>query len=178
MTAYNVSPVADLRNDGLIRHALRDGDAIAGVVTAPLPAEPAEPDAQPTPVPLSAPAPEPTKPELPRATGPTARRVTLPQPREGLATTPTGVDEHLSLLEAARQAQLDALPQIPPGDGVAAAHRGTVTRILEQVRAARRRLSDGVYGICAGCGTAIHPERLELRPWLITCTGCASPDRP
>ncbi|WP_442940302.1 hypothetical protein [Nocardioides sp. B-3] len=24
------------------------------------------------------------------------------------------------------------------------------------------------------CTSSIHPERLELRPWLITCTDCAS----
>lgn len=121
------------------------------------------------------PAPE---PNLPGAAGPTVRLTALPQPRGGLSATPAGVDEHLSQLEAARQAQLDALPPSIPGDVVAAAHHGTVTRVLEQVRAARRRLSDGVYGNCARCGNSIHPERLELRPWLITCTGCASPDRP
>ncbi len=131
----------------------------------------------PTPEPLSAPIEEPEA-NLSLAGGPTARLVTLPQPREGHVTTPAGVEDRLSLLEAARQAQLDALPQITPGDVVAAAHRSTVARILEQVRAAQRRLSDGVYGLCAGCGTGIHPERLELRPWLITCTGCASTDRP
>ena len=105
-----------------------------------------------------------------------ARPAALPQLHGGLPTTPEGVDEHLAGLEAARQAQLDALPQTQL-DEVAAAYRGTVTRILEQVRAARRRLSEGRYGICARCGTGIHPERLELRPWLITCTGCASADR-
>lgn len=114
----------------------------------------------------------------PRDEGPIRR--TTPEPasappvRAGLSTTVADVDEHLSLLEAARRAQLDALPEITPGDVVAAAHRDTVARILEQVRAARQRVSEGVYGICTGCGTGIHPERLELRPWLITCTGCAS----
>lgn len=71
--------------------------------------------------------------------------VAFPQPRGGLLSTPSGVDEHLAQLEMARQAQLDALP-LATHDLVAAAHRGTVARILEQVRVARRRVSDGQYG--------------------------------
>lgn len=118
----------------------------------------------------------PGQPHLWPTAGPAARLLALPQPREGLLS-PSDVGEHLAQLEAARQAQLDALPPVPR-DVVAAAHRGTVIRLLEQVRAARRRLRDGVYGICTGCGTRIHPERLELRPWLLSCTGCASPERP
>lgn len=117
------------------------------------------------------------QPHLWPTAGPAARLVALPQPREGLLSTPSDVGEHLAQLEAARQAQLDTLPPIPR-DVVAAAHRGTVIRLLEQVRAARRRLRDGGYGICTGCGTRIHPERLELRPWLLSCTECASPERP
>ncbi|WP_206062876.1 TraR/DksA family transcriptional regulator [Nocardioides piscis] len=85
---------------------------------------------------------------------------------------PSDVDAHLARLEAARQAQLATLPQSPV-DVVAAAHRGAVVRILEQVRAARQRLRAGTYGECAKCGTWIEPARLELRPWLVTCTACA-----
>lgn len=115
-------------------------------------------------------------PHLTPAAGPTARLVALPQPRGGLLSTPSGVDEHLAQLEMARQAQLDALPGATH-DIVAAAHRSTVSRILEQIRVARGRVSDGQYGTCVSCKSSIHPERLDLRPWLITCTECAAPHR-
>lgn len=105
------------------------------------------------------------------ATGPSARLMALPQPEAGQLNTPEGVDEYLTLLEAARQRQLDALPPVPR-DVVAAAHRDTVTRILDEVRVALQRVSDGLYGICTGCGTGIDPERLELLPWSTTCACC------
>ena len=175
MTAHTVPPIASPRHHTISRDALGCPDAAADPVAEPRPAEPAQPD----PVPVAAATDEPVEPgpDLPPAAGPTARLMALPQPQEAFPTTATGVDQHLAQFEAARQAQLDALPKTPL-DEVAAAHRGTVERILEQVRAARRRVSDGVYGSCAGCGTRIDPERLELRPWLITCTGCAPPGRP
>ncbi len=170
MTASTVPPVASPRDHANGHDALDCRDAAADLVREPRRPEPAEPD--------TLPADEPPElgPDLPPAAGPTARLMALPQPQGAFPTTPAGVDQHLARFEAARQAQLDALPQTPL-DKVAAAHRGTVERILEQVRAARRRVIDGVYGICVGCGTGIPPERLELRPWLITCTGCASRDR-
>ena len=42
---------------------------------------------------------------------------------------------------------------------------------LEQVQA---RLEDGSYGQCEGCGNAIAPERLAVRPSATLCIGCAS----
>ncbi|GAB6986295.1 TraR/DksA family transcriptional regulator [Nocardioides pyridinolyticus] len=44
---------------------------------------------------------------------------------------------------------------------------------LEQVDAALGRLDAGTYGVCAVCGRAIPPERLEVRPAAATCVGCA-----
>lgn len=40
---------------------------------------------------------------------------------------------------------------------------------LEEVEAALRRVSDGSYGRCAVCGSAIAPGRLEARPTARTC---------
>ncbi len=84
----------------------------------------------------------------------------------------TDVAEHLARLEHARQRQLDALPSTNL-DVVAAAHRASVGRILEEVRTARHRHATGEYGVCTGCSTAIAAERLELRPWALQCTQCA-----
>lgn len=45
---------------------------------------------------------------------------------------------------------------------------------LAQVLAARRRLADGSYGQCAGCGEPIEPQRLRARPAAALCTACQS----
>jgi DnaK suppressor protein len=45
---------------------------------------------------------------------------------------------------------------------------------LAEVAAARRRLDDGRYGTCEGCGLPIPVARLEARPTARTCVDCAS----
>ncbi|MFI1066502.1 MULTISPECIES: TraR/DksA family transcriptional regulator [Streptomyces] len=50
---------------------------------------------------------------------------------------------------------------------------------LEELDRALERLEQGRYGQCEGCGGAIPPERLEIRPAATTCVRCASdPRRP
>jgi RNA polymerase-binding transcription factor DksA len=44
---------------------------------------------------------------------------------------------------------------------------------LEAVDAALERVAGGTYGVCAGCGRPIPPERLEVRPTARTCVACA-----
>jgi DnaK suppressor protein len=88
------------------------------------------------------------------------------------ALVPAEVDEDLARYEAARVRQLQLLDPTER-DPVAAAHRESVVRILDEIRIARRRLAAGLYGKCAGCGMAIAVERLELRPWTTTCVDCA-----
>jgi RNA polymerase-binding transcription factor DksA len=39
----------------------------------------------------------------------------------------------------------------------------------ERVKAARRALEDGTYGVCIDCGREIPPERLEAMPESIRC---------
>ncbi len=82
----------------------------------------------------------------------------------------------LTEIEAARQRQLDALPSTNL-DAVAAAYRATVERILDEVRSARHRAMAGLHGICTGCDTEISADRLEHRPWTLTCTQCAPRER-
>lgn len=43
---------------------------------------------------------------------------------------------------------------------------------LGEIRAARRRMAAGEYGICAGCGEAIDAHRLEALPTATLCTSC------
>jgi hypothetical protein len=44
---------------------------------------------------------------------------------------------------------------------------------LEEVEGALRRLDDGTYGRCEGCGELIAPERLEALPATRRCVKCA-----
>lgn len=45
---------------------------------------------------------------------------------------------------------------------------------LREIEAARRRLADGGYGICADCGADIGFERLQAAPQAARCIGCQS----
>ena len=78
----------------------------------------------------------------------------------------------LTTAAARRARQLAELPS-DHSDLVAAAHRDSVVRILEEIRAAQARLATGRFGRCESCATAIPVERLELRPWTTLCVGCA-----
>lgn len=46
------------------------------------------------------------------------------------------------------------------------------SRRLEEVRAARRRLRNGSYGVCETCEEQIPPKRLEAVPWAAYCVTC------
>jgi DnaK suppressor protein len=82
------------------------------------------------------------------------------------------LEASLKTAAARRERQLAELPA-DHSDLVAAAHRESVVRILEEIRAAQARLAAGRFGRCESCGTAIPVERLELRPWTTQCVGCA-----
>jgi DnaK suppressor protein len=47
--------------------------------------------------------------------------------------------------------------------------RASLRRRLAEVDAARDRLADGRYGLCAVCGAPIAPARLEARPTTDRC---------
>ena len=122
--------------------------------------------------------PQPTRPRRRTTAGPTAAHVALPTRRDiDQATPPEEIHSYLAQAEEARRRQLEALPEIDL-DPVAAAYRATVERILGEVRAARRRVEDDLYGVCALCTGTIPPERLQLRPWATSCASCASAERP
>ena len=100
----------------------------------------------------------------------------LPDSSHLETTDPREVSAYLRHLEQVRRQQLDDLPATSL-DPVVVAHRASVERILEEVTVALRRLDEGRYGTCAGCGDAISTERLRLRPWATTCTRCVRRDR-
>ena len=41
--------------------------------------------------------------------------------------------------------------------------------VLQEIEAALKRIDDGSYGLCAGCGKPIELERLEYLPWATQC---------
>ena len=43
---------------------------------------------------------------------------------------------------------------------------------LRQARAALRRISEGVFGVCEECGEDIHSKRLAAIPWTALCFEC------
>jgi RNA polymerase-binding transcription factor DksA len=43
---------------------------------------------------------------------------------------------------------------------------------LAAIEAAERRLADGTYGYCIGCGVAIPVSRLRANPAASRCTAC------
>jgi len=47
--------------------------------------------------------------------------------------------------------------------------RRTVLRLIE---AALKRISDGSFGICVGCGDEIQDQRLQALPWTQFCLRC------
>lgn len=99
----------------------------------------------------------------------------------------------LATKQAQLEAELDALTQ-PVGDqgsisfgkrvgegtsqaverlSAVSAH-AQLRQLLDQVRRARAKLTDGSYGTCDTCGRPIPPERLEVRPWATECVTCAA----
>jgi RNA polymerase-binding protein DksA len=46
------------------------------------------------------------------------------------------------------------------------------TRMLAQIDAALKRVSDGTYGKCTSCGREIVAERLDAYPWAALCIDC------
>jgi DnaK suppressor protein len=46
------------------------------------------------------------------------------------------------------------------------------SRLLRQVKAALRRIHDGIFGTCTDCESAISPKRLVAVPWAPRCIQC------
>ena len=54
------------------------------------------------------------------------------------------------------------------------AQRDVLTTHLREVDDALRRLRNGTYGRCAGCGEEIPTDRLQAKPAADRCVPCAS----
>ena len=47
-------------------------------------------------------------------------------------------------------------------------------KLVSKIDAALRRIEEGEYGYCTGCGEEIEAKRLALDPALATCVDCAA----
>jgi DnaK suppressor protein len=45
---------------------------------------------------------------------------------------------------------------------------------VARIDAALARIASGTYGRCAGCGELIDPRRLQVNPYAVQCSDCAS----
>ncbi len=50
-------------------------------------------------------------------------------------------------------------------------HSKNVKR-LEEIESALQRIAEGTYGVCPGCTNPIEPERLNVLPQAMYCSGC------
>jgi DnaK suppressor protein len=50
--------------------------------------------------------------------------------------------------------------------------RDRESKLIRKIRQALRRIQDGTYGECDGCGEEISPARLQARPVTTYCIGC------
>jgi len=64
--------------------------------------------------------------------------------------------------------------QVTAERGEVEALAGSLRESLVDVEAALVKLDDGTYGVCAECGQAISPARLEAKPAAALCMECAS----
>jgi DnaK suppressor protein len=55
--------------------------------------------------------------------------------------------------------------------------RGREELHLVQIEAALGRIAAGTFGVCAGCGKPVAPERLEALPWAVDCIDCHAKKR-
>jgi RNA polymerase-binding protein DksA len=114
---------------------------------------------------------------------PPAVRPALAAERASVLGQVAGLEREFGDIVAASQAA-NADDEHDPEGATIAYERQHVAALLEQAREhlaaideALRRLDEGGYGYCEGCGQPIAPERLAARPTATRCVACASPRR-
>jgi RNA polymerase-binding transcription factor DksA len=77
-----------------------------------------------------------------------------------------------------RAGQLAAIEKAPryATDELMLALLSTTRRTVEEVDAALRRMDEGTYGLCQGCGATIPARRLGILPQTRFCAPCQRQD--
>jgi DnaK suppressor protein len=96
-------------------------------------------------------------------------------------TAPTAWDAFRVLLQSQREdcvqqrelALVETVASHP--DPVAVTRAATLLTRIGEIDAALERIDDGTYGTCMHCQAAIPVERLEFRPFAVTCVACPQP---
>ena len=88
--------------------------------------------------------------------------------------------ERISRLEKHEHREDGPLPADFSEQATETSNDETVVALLDQLRsevrqahAALKRIEDGTYGTCAGCGNAINEARLDSLPTASHCIKCA-----
>jgi DnaK suppressor protein len=68
-----------------------------------------------------------------------------------------------------RISRMDALQQ----QAMSAAVGRRARQELDRIESALRRITNGEYGFCVGCGEEIAVKRLRANPSVLTCITCA-----
>ncbi len=103
-------------------------------------------------------------------------------PREALVALISSLEATLAeSAAAARPVELDqpAMGRVSRIDAIQQqkmleANRASQSARLRLARSALRRLEDGEYGECMGCGEEIGTARLHVRPESLYCIQCQS----
>lgn len=105
--------------------------------------------------------------------------MTLDTLEHGLRDHLAAIDAELALIRSARATDQADDEHDPEGSTLSSdwsrleGLRADALVRLAEVDAARARIADGSYGVCAVCGRPIPPARLEARPTARTCVACA-----
>jgi RNA polymerase-binding transcription factor len=102
------------------------------------------------------------------------RDVLKKEQAELLASSEAAADDRkpveLDQQSVGRLSRMDALQNQAMANALET-HRQTH---LHQIEAALKRLEEGDYGYCTGCGDEIPAKRLEIDPAIALCVKCAS----
>jgi RNA polymerase-binding transcription factor len=82
----------------------------------------------------------------------------------------SGDETHVRIAEQARDTEDDSFSNLIVDLNMAEIDRDADE--LRRIDAALKRLKDGSYGLCEGCGQGIPAERLEAEPTATRCVRC------
>lgn len=89
---------------------------------------------------------------------------------EGDSSADARATVQLDQASVGRLSRMDAMQQ----QQMALAEQRRRQQTLRRIEAALRRVEDGSYGQCTGCGEPIAAARLRMDPAVALCLACAS----
>ncbi len=93
--------------------------------------------------------------------------------RNGFLQKARRVEEDLGSIAEDRESELEECAQEDRSARLLASLDDRTVRAVREIDAALRRLADGKYGVCQGCGKRIPVGRLRVLPATRFCTLCS-----